>query len=357
MTDPLRALVWLCLSALGAGAVNAVAGGGTLLTFPALLAVLSPYGAAEAAVIANATSTVALVPGSLAGAWGYRSELQHVRRWAMLLLVPSLLGGAVGSLLVTRLDPHIFAALVPWLILAAAVLFLIQPLAARLRGPRKATPSWATLGILMVFQFLVAVYGGYFGAGIGILMLASLGLMGLADVHQMNSVKTLLNVAINGVSVVVFVAENKVRWDYALAMAAAAILGGYLGARAARRVPQPLVRWFIIAIGFGLAAYFFYQQWAGKPADPAPQSALSARTYREYHPVRNDRRHPEGPPSAVQGIAWPPTRCAARATRTGSSWPRRRTTTPAADSLPLTANPSSRLTACPPAGCVWRRVG
>jgi uncharacterized membrane protein YfcA len=267
MTDPAPALVWLCLSALAAGAVNAVAGGGTLLTFPSLLAVLSPYGA-DAAVIANATSTVALVPGSLAGAWGYRSELQHARRWALVLLGPSLLGGAVGSLLVTRLDRRVFAALIPWLILAAAVLFLIQPLAGRLRRKRTATPPRGALGALVFFQFLVAVYGGYFGAGIGILMLASLGWMGLSDVHQMNAVKTLMAVAINGVSVVIFMAENVVRWDYALAMAAASILGGYLGARAARRVPQPLVRWFIVAVGFGLAAYFFYQQWAGAPAAP-----------------------------------------------------------------------------------------
>jgi uncharacterized membrane protein YfcA len=252
---------WLCLSALAAGAINALAGGGTLLTFATLLAVLSPLGPAEAAVVANATSTVALVPGSLAGAWGYRHELRQARRWVPLLIGPSLAGGAVGALLVTRLDPHYFAALVPWLIFIAALLFLAQPVVAKVSGPRPAKPSAWTLGAVAVFQFIVAIYGGYFGAGIGILMLSALALMGLADVHQMNALKALLAGFINGISVVVFVADRKVSWHYALVMALAAILGGYLGARTARRIPQRIVRWLIILLGFGLSAYFFIQQW------------------------------------------------------------------------------------------------
>ena len=121
-------LVWLCLAAVAAGAVNSIAGGGTLLTFPALLAGLSPVGAADAAVVANATSTVALVPGSMAGAWGYRRELKRARRWLYLLAGPSLAGGVIGALLVTRLDSAYFAALVPWLLLTAALLFLAESL-------------------------------------------------------------------------------------------------------------------------------------------------------------------------------------------------------------------------------------
>jgi uncharacterized membrane protein YfcA len=255
---------WLWLSALAAGAVNSVAGGGTLLTFPALLAALSPLGP-EAAVIANATSTVALVPGSLAGAWGYRSEMRVAQRWNLLLLGPSLLGGAVGSLLVTRLHPKIFEALVPWLILTAALLFLIQPALGKLIGSERdpAAPSGGTVAAVLLFQFLVAVYGGYFGAGIGILMLSALALMGLPGVHQMNAVKTFLAFCINGVSVVVFVLGEKVHWPYALVMAVGAILGGYLGARIARRIRPRIVRWFIIAVGLGLAAFFFYKQIAG----------------------------------------------------------------------------------------------
>ena len=243
--------------------MNSLAGGGTLLTFPALLAALSPLGS-EAAVVANATSTVALAPGSLAGAWGYRKEMRAARRWTLILTPPSLVGGGIGTLLVTRLHPHIFDTLVPWLILTAVVLFLIQPMMARLTRQVPAAPAspWAVAAV-MVFQFLVAIYGGYFGAGIGILMLSSLALMGLPNVHQMNAVKTFLAFCINGVSVVIFVLERKVFWHYALVMAAAAILGGYLGARVARRVRPGIMRWVIITIGLGLAVYFFHKRLRG----------------------------------------------------------------------------------------------
>jgi uncharacterized membrane protein YfcA len=236
--------------------MNSVAGGGTLFTFSALLMVVDP-------VVANATSTVALVPGSLAGAWGYRQEMRAASRWARLLVGPSLVGGAVGSLLVTELDERYFSALVPWLLLTAALLFLAQPAVSKLAGVGKeqTSPTAWTLAGIVVFQFFVAVYGGYFGAGIGILMLSALGLMGIADIHSMNALKTVLAACINGVSVVVFIAERKVEWRYALSMAVAAIVGGYLGARVARRLDNNVVRWVVVLIGFGLAAQFFYKQW------------------------------------------------------------------------------------------------
>jgi len=254
-------LFWLCLSALAAGAVNSLAGGGTLLTFPALIAALMTAGTSreEAAVVANATSTVALVPGALAGAWGYRREFQAVRKWFDLLAGPSLVGGIIGSLLVTRLDPRYFAALVPWLLLTAAIVFLLDTLLGRKRSQtlRPEVHSARAVAGLVVFQFLVGVYGGYFGAGIGILMLSSLALMGVGDMHRMNSLKTLLNACINGVSVAVFVYDGKVAWRYALPMAVAAVLGGYLGARLALRIKPRAVRWAVICIGFGLAVYYF----------------------------------------------------------------------------------------------------
>jgi uncharacterized membrane protein YfcA len=250
--------IWLCLSALAAGVINSVAGGGTLLTFPALLAVVN-------GVVANATSTVALVPGSLAGAWGYRRELRQVSRWLLLLVWPSLIGGAIGALLLTRLKTEIFDALIPWLILVAALLFLLQPTLVHLSGLGKAQgpPRKGTLAALAGFQFLVSVYGGYFGAGIGILMLSSLGLMGISDIHQMNALKTILAACINGVAVVIFVIDREVVWWYALLMAASAIVGGYFGAHFARRMNRTFVRWLVSAIGFGLAAHFFYKQVAG----------------------------------------------------------------------------------------------
>jgi uncharacterized membrane protein YfcA len=250
---------------MAAGAVNSLAGGGTLITFPALIAALSAIGAStdEAKVVANATSTVALVPGALAGAWGYRREMPEARRWLLILAGPSLIGGVIGSLLVTRLPPRYFASLVPWLLLAAAAVFLGDTLLGRNRKIRVRSddgqPSLAALGMLVMAQLGVAVYGGYFGAGIGILMLSSLALMGIGDMHRMNALKTVLNGCINGVSVLVFVSDGKVNWTFALPMAVAAILGGYLGARLALRVEPRYVRWAVIVIGFGLAGFYFWR--------------------------------------------------------------------------------------------------
>jgi uncharacterized membrane protein YfcA len=250
-------------SALGAGVVNAVAGGGTLLTFPALLFALGP----ESSRAANITSTLALVPGSLAGAWGYRRELRETGPWMRLLFWPSLLGGVVGSLLLILLPGGWFQVVVPWLLLLAALLFMVQPaLTRRLKHKGDGSPpSGGLLVLLVLFQFLVAVYGGYFGAGIGVLMLASLGLMGMGDIHRMNAVKSALAACLNGVSVVVFAFSGEVHWLYAAVMAVAAVLGGYLGAHFGRRLPSGLVRWTVILIGLGLALYYFAKQ-AGVPA-------------------------------------------------------------------------------------------
>lgn len=252
--------VILSLASALAGAINSIAGGGTLVTFPALLHVLG--NSAEAQVIANATSTTALLPGSLAALSGYRVEFAQVRHWAKLLIGPSLVGGFIGSLLVTVLDASVFEALVPWLILTASALFLIQPLVARSIGIGKphapATPG--TKAGVVVFQFFVSVYGGYFGAGIGILMLSGLALMGLSDIHQMNSLKALLGSAINLISVVVFAYQGTIDWRLAAPMAAAALLGGFSGALVARRLNRTFVRIVVVAIGFGLAAHFFAQR-------------------------------------------------------------------------------------------------
>jgi uncharacterized protein len=247
---------WLCLSAMAAGAVNALAGGGTLLTFPALLTVVNP-------VAANLTSTLALVPGSIAGAWGYRRELASARRWFVLLTIPSLLGGLTGALLVILLPETIFNGLVPWLVLLAAILFLLQPAISRLfrRESKKHAPPTVTVRALVaIAQFFVAVYGGYFGAGIGILMLTSLAFLDLSSIHEMNALKSWLAFCINGISAVVFAIVGHVAWNYALAMAIAAVIGGYLGARMALRIKPVYVRYVVIVIGFALAAYFFWKQ-------------------------------------------------------------------------------------------------
>jgi uncharacterized membrane protein YfcA len=250
----------LCLAALAAGAINSIAGGGTLLTFPALQLL-----AGVPDVLANGTSTVALMPGSLASAWGYRREIRQCRRWAGLLAAPSLLGGVIGSLLVVVLPPGVFSQLVPWLILTAAVLFALQPVASRLlRRPAMAqAPGRGTLAAIIAAQLLIAAYGGYFGAGIGILMLSSLAFLGLGSIHQVNALKTFLALFINGVAAALFIAVGNVYWPFALAMAAWAIVGGYVGARLALRLRPAVVRWVVIGVGFGLAAYEFMRAWGG----------------------------------------------------------------------------------------------
>lgn len=260
--EPVIETAVLCLVAAIAGAINSVAGGGTLLTFPALIAALG--GTAEAAVWANATSTVALFPGSLAGMAGYRRELLTARTWIKVLLWPSLLGGLIGSLLLMLLPPESFKRLIPWLLLTAATLFWLQPwLSRRLAmqtGGAPIQPHRAAL--VAVFQLLVAIYGGYFGAGIGILMLTALGMMGLHDIHQMNGLKTLFGSAINGVAVVVFITSGKVYWPFAIAMALAAIAGGYGGAHVARRLDRSLVRRAVVLIGLSLGAYYLHKTYS-----------------------------------------------------------------------------------------------
>lgn len=258
MSDPVITYLFLCLTSLVAGVINAVAGGGTLLTFPALFGALGGNG-----VLANGTSTVAVVPGSAAGAWGYRKELADKRAILMRLLWPSLFGGAIGALLVTRFPEKVFNTLVPWLILLASVLFLVQRPVQRWIGMHKheGPPHRNTVIAIVIFQLFVAIYGGYFGAGMGILMLSALGLMAVGDIHHMNGVKSVLAAIVNGMAVVIFVIEGQVAWRYALPMAACTITGGYFGARVARRLPAVYVRWMVIAIGFGLSAYYFWQQF------------------------------------------------------------------------------------------------
>ena len=254
--DSLLVYAALCVSAFLAGAINSIAGGGTLLTFPALLAIVSP-------VVANATSTIALVPGSLAGAWAYRQDVQHPPRLLWWLFAPSLVGGLIGTVLVTRTDERYFEMAVPWLILAASALFSLQPLVARMT--KKQAPASVMdhkdghLLLLACAQFFVGIYGGYFGAGIGILMLSALAYMGLRDVHEMNALKTILAVLMNGVAAIWFTMEGKVEWRYALPMAISAIAGGYMGARLSLRFKSSAVRRFVTATGFTMAFYYFYK--------------------------------------------------------------------------------------------------
>jgi uncharacterized membrane protein YfcA len=256
MSEPPQTYLLLCVAALAAGVINSLAGGGTLLTFPALGRYISD-------LAANVTNTVALVPGSLAGAWGYHRELWASRRWVLLLIGPSLAGGLAGSLLLTQFPEEYFEKVVPWLILGATLLFIAQPSLSRwaILRTHAAAPSTLGLALMAVFQFFVAIYGGYFGAGMGILMLSTLGLMGVSDIHKMNAVKSFLAACINGISVAVFIIDGRVAWRFAAPMAVCAVAGGYVGARIARRLNRNLVRWIVVAIGLGLSVYYFLAKY------------------------------------------------------------------------------------------------
>ena len=243
--------ILLFLAALLAGAINSAAGGGTLLTFPALLSFGVPP------VAANATSTVALVPGSISGFLGYKSEMGGSRTDLLRMGLPSVLGGLLGALFVVKAGDELFSHLVPWLILSATALFVLQEPLRRWLAKRSAETGGAQ-GITwggMVFQFFVALYGGFFGAGIGILMLAALGMMGQSNIHRMNGLKNFAAICINGVAAFTFIALHRVHWALAGLMAVGAILGGFAGAGLAQRVGQANVRRFVIFIGLSIGLY------------------------------------------------------------------------------------------------------
>jgi len=236
------------VAAFFGGVVNSIAGGGMLLTFPLLIWLgLDPK-------IANATCTVALWPGLVGGLFGYRREMNDSSLILMRLGVISLIGGGVGAWLLIVTPSPVFARLVPLLILFATILFMIQgPVNRLLRLPAaegESTKAW-WIGVI-VLQFFSAVYGGYFGAGNGILMLAAMGLIGLHDIHRANGIKNFLGICINGVAVFSFSIAHMVSWPSALLMAVAATAGGYTGARTARRVGRVFIRRAIVVIGFAI---------------------------------------------------------------------------------------------------------
>jgi hypothetical protein len=247
----------LFAAAVLAGMMNSVAGGGTLLTFPSLV------WAGHSPVIANATSALALVPGAIGSAYGYRREMSSAPRRFLALLIPSLIGTLIGAFLLKRTPPATFAAIVPFLVLFATMLFILQEPAQRWLKTGNVSEHPATTAWLVgasFYQLLVAIYGGYFGAGIGILMLAVLGVMGLKDIHQMNGLKNIFGGTINGIAAVYFIFVGLIDWPASALMAAGAILGGYGGAGIARRIGQKAVRRIVIAIGLGMTISLFFKR-------------------------------------------------------------------------------------------------
>ena len=241
----------LLTAAFVAGAMNAVAGGGSFLTFPALVFTGVP------SIVANASSTVALMPAAAASAWGFRHHFRDFEGVSFRsMLAVSLVGGVSGALLLLLTPQRLFDGAIPWLMLVATLAFAFGPrLTPVLRrmvhiGPRT----------LVAVQLLVAVYGGYFGGAIGILMLSAWSLFGLTDLRQMNATKTILAAAMNGVAVVCFVIAGKVWWPQTLVMLAGAVAGGWLGAHAGRRIDQKLVRIAIIFISVTITIVFFVRR-------------------------------------------------------------------------------------------------
>jgi uncharacterized membrane protein YfcA len=250
-----------------AGAVNSVAGGGTLLTFPVLV-----WGCGLSEKIANATNTAGLVPASLMGARGFSGGARSIGRGFWSFYGVSIAGALVGSVLLHYTPAEHFKSIVPLLILMAAVIFLLQDTISRhiLKLPEKTFspedpssqlhPEHRSPLKALTFQFFIAVYGGYFGAGIGIMMLAALSLMQAGDIYRINFLKNLASTIINGVASIVFIILGLVDWPIAISMGLGAVIGGWGGAGIARRVGPVWARRMVSAVGFAIAAAMVYKQ-------------------------------------------------------------------------------------------------
>lgn len=250
---------WIVLfvAAVFGGVLNSVAGGGSFLTFPALLFVGVPP------ISANTTSTAALLPGVFASITGYREDFPKATTFVVWLSVASLIGGLAGALLLLGTPQEAFKRLIPYLLGVATLTFMLSKRLSEWMGRGEheiAAPSPRALAGISFAQLVISVYGGYFGGGIGILMLATLGLMGMRNIHAMNAVKTVLAAIINTASFVTFVFARNIVWPYAVAMIVGSTIGGYFGARYVRRFDQSLVRGFITVVGIAMTTYFFVRQ-------------------------------------------------------------------------------------------------
>jgi uncharacterized protein len=244
------------VASIVAGAINALAGGGGLITFPLLMLVVAP-------VTADATSAVALLFAYPTAVWRTRGQFAGVldRRWLWPLLIPSLLGGLSGALLLSRTGDRNFVKFVPWLVVLATLIILLRPILVRRREDDSKQPDFAAAWwpVVMASIFMVALYGGYFGAGIGILMIGALSFISAGDIQHVVALKNLLTGCLRGVAVIVLVIEGNVDWKYGAPMALGGLVGGYLGGLVSHRANRVVVRSIVIGIGFGVAAYYFWK--------------------------------------------------------------------------------------------------
>jgi uncharacterized protein len=250
-------LIWLAVAAFFGGALNAVAGGGSFLLFPAML------GTGMLPVQANATNTVALWPGQLTSIAAYSEDIRKHLRLAVLMGLGGLIGGTVGAIVLLNTPQMTFLHLVPWLLLIAASIFAASGPVARWLERRKGRARTAKSApprlLLFLLTIFICFYIGYFGAGAGFLIITLLSLLGFEDLNEINALKVISTTLANGVACVIFVVSGQVEWRYCLLAMVSCAIGGYSSARVARRVPAPVLRGLVIVVGFGMAAWFFYK--------------------------------------------------------------------------------------------------
>ena len=252
----LEFVIFLFVAGVLGGALNSVAGGGSFIVFPALLFTGVPP------IPANATNTIALWTAAAASGGAYRKRLDVPRRLMIPLLAASLVGGLVGAFLLLKTPAHTFMRVLPWLTLGATLLFAFGKKLAR--GRTSILEHEATTRALAgatLFQLVVAIYGGYFGGGMGIVVLAMLSTLGMTDIHSMNALKSVMGFVVNGVAVVMFIVWRAVYWKHGLIMIAGGIVGGYVGAHYAQKVPQAWIRVFVVMVGAGMTVYFFWKSY------------------------------------------------------------------------------------------------
>jgi len=245
-----------CIATVLAGTINAMAGGGGLITFPLLMLVVAP-------VTADATSAVALFFAYPTAVWRTRSQLAGVfgRGWLWLLLIPSVLGGLVGGVLLSRTDSRNFIQLVPWLVLVATVIIVLRPILIRRdeSGSVHLDITVALWPVAIAGIFLVGLYGGYFGSGIGILMIGALSFISQGDIRHVVALKNFLTLCMRGTAILVLVIECNVNWNYGVPMAIGGLIGGYLGGTISHLANRTVVRSIVIVIGLVASVYYFWK--------------------------------------------------------------------------------------------------
>lgn len=250
--------IWLVVASFLAGALNAIAGGGSFLSFPAILGIGVPP------IQANATNTVALWPGQFTSIAAYWEDLKHNLKLVWPLGAAALLGGCSGGIVLLHTGQATFLSLVPWLLLTAAILFsasgpISRWLNRRARGVKQTDEVHVPMIPLFLLTVVVCFYIGYFGAGAGFLIMSLLALFGIQNINQINALKVVTTTLANGIAVIVFIVRGQVLWQHCLLMMVTAAMGGYLGAKGGKRLDPRLARAFVITVGFGMAGYFFWR--------------------------------------------------------------------------------------------------